>query len=131
MIKAKLTPKDAANILGGISPKTVLNLSRKPSKNKPNPTYDPTFPIFEKIGRSKYVDNKALYKWLSQKAGFKVTPPDRAISSPQLQKMLDKSHTWIWLNIKNKTLPKPFKVGRLNFWTLSQFEKGGLKNEND
>ena len=123
MIKAKLTPKDTANILGCVSPKTVLNLSRKPTEKKPNPSYDPTFPAFETIGRSKYVDSKAFYKWLSDQVGFKVSAPDKAISSPQLQKMLDKSHTWVWVNVKNKTLPKPFKIGRLNFWMLSQFEK--------
>ena len=101
----------------------ILNLPRKSTEKKPNPSYDPTFPAFEIYGRSKYLDSKAFYDWLSKKAGFKVTSPDRAITSPQLQKMLNKSHTWVWQNVKNCTLPQPFKIGRLNFWMLSQFEE--------
>ena len=108
----KLTLKITASILG-VSPTTISRLAKS----------DKTFPKIKTIGRSKFIDNEAFYEWLSLKAGFKVSAPDKAISSPQLQKMLDKSHTWVWVNVKNKTLPKPFKIGRLNFWMLSQFEK--------
>ena len=115
MKKHKLTIKNISKILGDLAPITIRRLAKS----------DKIFPAIETIGRSRFVDNEAFYEWLSKKAGFKVTPPDKAITSKQLQEMLDKSHTWIWLNVKNKTLPRPFKIGRLNFWMLSQF--GGLK----
>jgi len=121
--KHKLTPKNTGSLLGGISPKTVLNFSRKPTEKKPNPAYDPTFPEVETIGRSKFIDSDAFYKWLSDKAGFTVSAPDKAITSPQLQTMLDKSHTWLWKSCKEGLIVKPFKIGRLNFWMLSQFEE--------
>ena len=107
----KLTLKITANILG-VSLATIRRIAKS----------DKTFPEIEIIGRSKYVDSKAFYKWLSDQVGFKVSAPDKAISSPQLQKMLDKSHTWVWVNVKNKTLPKPFKIGRLNFWITTMVD---------
>lgn len=115
MQESKLTIKNISKILGDLAPVTISRLAKS----------DKTFPEIETIGRSRYMDSDALYCWLSQKAGFKVTPPDKAISSKQLQKMLDKSHTWIWKSCKDGLIPEPFKIGRLNFWMLSQF--GGLK----
>lgn len=110
--KNKLRLKEIAKISGGLKPITMSRLAKS----------DKTFPAFEIIGRSKFIDSVAFYKWLSDKAGFAVTAPDKAITSPQLQAMLDRSHTWVWSNVKNGALPKPFKIGRLNFWMLSQFE---------
>lgn len=123
--KPKLQVKGVAEILGGISRKTVLGLTKKSTQGKPNISYDPTFPKLERIGRSIYIDSNEFYYWLSQKADFNVTTHDRAITSKHVQAMLGRSHTWIWQNTKGEDspLPKPFKVGRLNFWMLSQFEE--------
>lgn len=109
----KLPFKIIANILGGVSPITISRLAKS----------DKTFPEIETIGRSKFIDSDGFYKWLSAQAGFKVSAPDKAITSKHLQQMLDKSHTWLWKSCKEGLIEKPFKIGRLNFWMQSQFEE--------
>lgn len=116
----KLTLKKVANICS-ISIMTAKRLYTQPINNKTHHLYDPTFPKPEKFGRSIYIDSDAFYQWLSIKAGFTVIAPDKTLNSKQVREIFDKSHTWIWQNIKKGSFPKPFKIGRLNFWMQSQF----------
>lgn len=80
------------------------------------------FPKSHKVGRSAYWKESSVLDFLSQKAGFTVTSQDQVITAKDLQAMFDKSHTWLWQNIKNKTLPEPFLIGRSRFWMKSQID---------
>ena len=104
-MKQKLTLKNVALILF-LAPISVSRLFKS----------DPTFPPLEKIGRSVFIDSNNFYKWLSLKAGQTVTPADNLMKSIDLQAYYQKSHTWIWQNVKAGNLPKPFKINRSNYW---------------
>lgn len=83
---------------------------------------DNTFPKAVCIGRSKFIDSKAFYKWLSKKAGAVAVEGDYLLTAKGIQQRFGKSHTWVWQNVKAQTLPKPFKIGRNTFWLNSQIE---------
>lgn len=101
----KLTLKDVALFLF-IVPISITRLSKS----------DPTFPPLEKTGRSIFIDSDKFYQWLSLKAGQTITPSDNLMTGKHLQDYYSKSHTWIWQNVKNSNLPKPFKINRTNYW---------------
>lgn len=67
--KYKLTFKDTASFLGGLASITISRMVKK----------DTTFPKPEKIGRSIFFDENAICEWLSQQAGFEITPSDEII----------------------------------------------------
>ena len=111
MNSQKLTLKAATKILP-VAPITITRIAKS----------DPSFPKLEKIGRSQFIDGDAFLKWLSKNAGFVITDGDYAITGKDLQNTFDKSHTWIWQNVKSKTLPEPFYIGRNTFWMNSQIQ---------
>ena len=111
MNNQKLTLKAATTIIP-VAPITITRIAKS----------DSTFPKLEKIGRSQFIDRQAFYKWLSKKAGYVVIDGDYAITGKDLQNTFDKSHTWIWQNVKSQTLPEPFYIGRNTFWMNSQIE---------
>ena len=116
----KLTLKKVSQTVA-VSAITIKRLYTQPTADKPNPIYDPNFPKPERMGRSIYIDSHEFYQWLSAKVGFSVVAPDKVLTAKQVRAIFDKSHTWIWQNINSEVLPKPFKIGRLNFWMASQF----------
>ncbi len=93
MLNSKLTLSNISSILK-VSSITVSRLSKT----------DSDFPEMSKIGRSLFIDSDALYQWLSIKAGVVVKPEDQLLTSKDLQKLFDKSHTWIWQNVKSGVL---------------------------
>ena len=108
----KLTLKDTSKILGGMSTITITRISKT----------DTQFPPVVKIGRSIFIDRDLLYKWLSEKSGLDVKPQDHLLTSKDLQEIFNKSHTWIWSNVKLGALPKSFKINRSTFWLNSQID---------
>ena len=111
MHNKKLTLKTATTIFP-VAPITLTRIAKS----------DSTFPAIEMIGRSKFIDRQAFYTWLSKKTGYIVTDGDYAITGKDLQNIFEKSHTWIWQNVKAGTLPKPFYIGRNTYWMNSQIE---------
>lgn len=111
MTNQKLTLKTVTTIIP-VAPITLTRIAK----------CDLTFPQIEKIGRSQFIDRQALYTWLSKKADYVVIDGDYAVTGKDLQNIFDKSHTWIWQNVKAGTLPKPFYIGRNTFWMNSQIE---------
>ena len=112
MNNKKLTLRDTSQVLAGIAPITITRIAKS----------DSAFPKIEKVGRSIFIDENALYTWLSHKAGFTILATDTALTSKNLQEIFNKSHTWIWQNVKSGVLPKPFKINRSTYWMASQIE---------
>lgn len=102
----KLTNKVVRDLLGGISQQLLKKLTE----------IDPAFPEIQKIGRSIFIDKTDFCAWQSKKAGYQITEPVRCLNSKNLQDYFNKSHTWIWQQLKSGNLPAPFKVGSLNLW---------------
>ena len=111
MNNQKLTVKSLSEILN-VAPVTVTRIAKSDSQ----------FPKLAKIGRSIFIDSDAFYKWLSKKSGCIVVEGDRVLTGKDLQGIFDKSHTWIWQNVKSGELPKPFYIGRNTFWMNSQID---------
>jgi len=111
MHNQKLTFKTLATILN-VAPITVSRIAKSDSQ----------FPKATKIGRSQFIDSKAFHQWLSKKSGCVVVEGDRVLTGKDLQSIFDKSHTWIWQNVKSQTLPEPFYIGRNTFWMNSQIQ---------
>ena len=86
------------------------------------------FPTPYVVGRSVYWSESSILEYLSRKAGFTITPADRAITAKELQSTFNKSHTWLWQSIKTGSIPEPFKIGRSRFWMQSQVD--ALTTEN-
>lgn len=112
MLNSKLTLSNVSNILK-VSPITISRLSKT----------DSDFPEVSKIGRSLFIDSDSLYSWLSLKAGQEVKPEDQLLTGKDLQSIFNKSHTWIWQNVKSGVLPKPFKINRSTYWLESQIKR--------
>ena len=106
----KLTLKAISQILAGTAPITITRIAKA----------DTTFPELERIGRSIFIDRDEFYDWLSVKAGFNVKSPDIALTSKDLQRIYQKSHTWVWQGVKSGALPVPFKINNFTFWMQSQ-----------
>ncbi len=113
----KLRLKDIAIILF-IAPISASRFFTKPKSNVkyPHNSFDPTFPKPIKIGRSSFIDGSKFYEWLSDKAGQTINSDDNLMTGKHLQAYYQKSHTWIWQNVKAGNLPKPFKINRTNYW---------------
>lgn len=111
MNNQKLTYTTIATILN-VAPITVSRIAKS----------DEQFPKPAKVGRSQFIDCDAFYKWLSKKAGYVVVDGDYVITAKDIQQHFNKSHTWVWQNVKTGTLPKPFYIGRNTFWMNSQIE---------
>ena len=111
MNNQQLTFKSLATILN-VAPITVSRIAKN----------DEQFPQATKIGRSQFIDSDAFYKWLSKKAGYVVVDGDYLVTGKDLQNRFNKSHTWVWQNVKAGTLPKPFYIGRNTYWMNSKIE---------
>lgn len=113
----KLKLQDIALILF-IAPVSASRFFTKSKSNVkyPHNSYDPTFPKPDKVGRSIFIDSDKFYQWLSEKAGKEVTPKDNLLKGKHLQTYYGKSHTWLWMMVKQSNLPKPFKINRTNYW---------------
>ena len=103
--KQKLTLNQMAIILC-LSPISISRLLKS----------DKTFPQVIKIGRSIFVDADAFYVWLSNKAGKEVTPDDNLMLSKHVYDYYSKSSTWLWMQVRDGNIKKPFKINTLNYW---------------
>lgn len=113
----KLTLTDIARILS-MNPITVRRIAikqKKLSKHDTN-TFDSTFPATEKVGRSLYVNEDLFYKWLSIKAGEKITPDDELMTTKDMKDYYSRSSTWLWQQEKAGNVPKHFSINRTSFW---------------
>ena len=101
-----------------VHPNTIARIaspSKKSTKGN-SPTYDPAFPEYKKIGRSVYVDSDKFFSWLSKKAGKKITAEDALLTGGDMQDYYSRSSTWLWQQVRDKEIEKPFKINRNNYW---------------
>ncbi len=99
------------SILGGISRGTL----RRELKES-------NFPKPEKIGKSQYFNSRAVYKWLSQKAGRPVRQGDKLLSSVQLQELFSRSSAWVWLHFQKneERKAKSVRIRSRPYWLESE-----------
>ncbi len=61
----------------------------------------------EKVGSALYFKTELVEKYLSDKAGRKVSIDDCLLSSKQLESLFQRSSAWVWMHFqKNKKIKK-------------------------
>lgn len=111
MMQDIITRPELLNKLGNLS---SSSLNREIKENG--------FPKPEKIGSALYFKIELVEKWLSDKAGRKISITDnRLLSSKQLESLFNRSSAWVWMHFqKNKKMKqKAVYIRSRPFWIES------------